>query len=119
MLFLHNEMDRKGSNRNLLPAEESRDEGFSTMAANWQLQHRRYRDSWYPAFAKKGEGWATRGFVALSAEDKKCPVSCPRGPVTPTNDFEESRMKLIERTRPNRKSGVWGAHRPSARGNPE
>jgi hypothetical protein len=33
-----------------------------------------------PPFAKKErEGWGTRGFVALSAEDKKCPVSYPAG----------------------------------------
>jgi hypothetical protein len=34
----------------------------------------RYRDSWYPTLRKKREGWGTRGFVALSAEDRKCPV---------------------------------------------
>jgi hypothetical protein len=32
-----------------------------------------------PPFAKKREGWGTRGFVALSAEDRKCPVSYPAG----------------------------------------
>ena len=39
----------------------------------------RYRDSWYPTLRKMREGWGTRGFVALSAEVKKCPVSCPAG----------------------------------------
>jgi hypothetical protein len=31
-----------------------------------------------PPFAKKREGWGTRGFVALSAEGKKCPFHIPR-----------------------------------------
>ena len=39
------------------------------------IRDRRYRDSWYPTLRKKREGWGTRGFVALPAEDKKCPVS--------------------------------------------
>jgi hypothetical protein len=39
---------------------------------------RRYRDSWYPTLRKKREGWGTRGLVALSAEDRKCPFHIPR-----------------------------------------
>ena len=37
-----------------------------------------YKRQWYPTLRKKREGWGTRGFVALSAEDKKCPFHTPR-----------------------------------------
>jgi len=39
------------------------------------------RDSFIPPFAKNAKDGApgTRGFVALLAEDKKCPVSYPAG----------------------------------------
>jgi hypothetical protein len=43
------------------------------------IRDRRIEIRGIPPFAKKREGWGTRRFVALSAEDKKCLVSYPAG----------------------------------------
>jgi hypothetical protein len=57
----------------------SRKSGSFALFAKGGIRDRRYRDSWYPTLRKKREGWGTRGFVALPAEYKKCPVSYPAG----------------------------------------
>ncbi len=63
-----------------------------------------------PPFAKTREGWGTQGFVARSAEVKRCPF-IPRGPATPVHDCKESRMKFFCFSMLHRKSGgsptIW------------
>jgi hypothetical protein len=56
----------------------SRKSGSFALFAKGGISDGRYRDSWYPTLRKKREGWGTRGFVTLSAEDKKCPFHIPR-----------------------------------------
>ena len=63
---------------------------------------------------RKSGGWGTRGFVALSAADKKMPRFISRGSATPVDDYKESRMKFIDPKKLHRKSGGMG--HPTIRG---
>ena len=55
---------------------------------------------------RKSGGWGTRGFVALSAEDKKCPVSSPAVLSTSVGLGSRRRPPLCH---PDRSGGICGS----------